>query len=301
MFLNSVLLVLTVLLLFIGFMLLVLFNDWGSSVTRIKKSVLDRPKAFTVLMERVNLVYRVTEYTMELIQRTGLALYNAWIHFTLCIIAGITAFYWVLDKISFLPALSFGIVVVFVPFAVLKLMGDVMAERERKYGIDFLIILGNFLRRSDKHDIFEAFESAAPYVVKPIKTYLENMTFDYKHKINPVTCLERFEKNLSTPELRLYIENIRICYVRGGDIEGLTQAYIDEMALLDDDEDQQNAEDQLLQYGLYMLLFLNFAVVLWTLKGVYKQEILGNLVGQIIFIMDMAISMYIIYMTLKRN
>lgn len=298
---DNVLLSFIFILLSAAFILMFISTDVKESLESFKTGFNKGQMVVTSFLDGINIFEELRDYTEYLIGRSGLCFYNTWVHLFICTIAGIAAYRASINSVRFLPALSFAILVIVTPYAALKLIGDFMAERERKYGIDFLIILNNFLKSSAKHDIFEAFENVIPYVVQPIRRYVEEMIFEYKHKINPVTCLERLKDNINTPELRLYIDNISICYVQGGDMEGLTQAYIDEMSIINDDDDKEDAEDKMLNYGLYVLLGLNFAVVYWTLNGSYKLEILGNFIGQLIFTIDMAVSMYIIYMTLKKT
>lgn len=298
---ENVLLSFIFILLTAAFIILVLYGDFKGSVGNIKKGVSKGTGFLDTFMNSFSYLDSLKEYTEYLITRTGIPFYNVWLHFVVCVVSGILAFRLTIPQIGFLLAFVFSILLIASPYAVLKLLGDIMAERERRYSIDFLTILHNFIKSGAKHDIFEAFTNVIPYVVQPLKRYLEDMIFDYDHKTNPVTCLERFKSNVSTPELRLYIDNVSICYVQGGDIEGLTEAYIKEISTLEDDSDKEDAEDRILNYGLYILLFMNFAVVSWTLKGPYKTDILGNTAGQIIFMLDMVISMYIMYMTLKRT
>lgn len=288
---------------FLGFLLIAVSTDvkkligrliygarWG--VRKIEKSAEeDRGK-----------LGQLTRYTEVLIQKSNIRVvlyYRAWIHYLVCLLAGYMGFVWSSQYLSFATAFAFGLVTMFMPYMILQIMVNIIANKEKKNAIDFLIIFKNFYLIG-KGGIFEAFKNMTNFINEPLKTHVEILVSDYEGKIRPTRCLQEFKEKIGTPELKVFIDNLAICHVKGGDVEKLTDTFIQEFSSLDEDDDKENTEDQLLSYGLYIVLFLNLIIIIWVMKSQYKADILDSIWGQCVFILDMIISLYIMYMTLEK-
>lgn len=290
---------------FLGVFLLGISIDLKGLYRRIREESLKGVRKLEEVAESShgNLLGKIIEHTEILIQKSNIRLYigyNVWMHFLICMGLAALAFSRAHKYLSVAASLAFTMVMLTIPYVLLQLISDYTGMKEKKNAINFLIILKNFFR-AGKNDIFEAFENVARYVSEPLKSYVEVMVFEYKHKINALTCLGNFKQKLYTPELKLYIDNLAISYVQGGDIIALTDTFINELANLDEDDDKQDTEDRILNYGLYILLSLNFIIVYWIIHSSYKKEVLDSLWGQVVFILDMLISIYIIYMTFEKK
>lgn len=226
--------------------------------------------------------------------------YNPWIHLGLCLIMFFIAGSWMNRHTNMYLAFVFGAVAAIVPYIVLQLFSDIMGYRVRKMSVDFLNILRRFLVGGKGNDIFAAFKKASKYVLQPLKNYIEIFIYEYEHKVNPIQCFENLRDRLENNELKLYIDNLQICYVRGGDMIELTDTFISEIDKQNDDEDEENARDTLLSMGLYILLGLNFLVLYVLFNSSYKTAIFESLWGQVVFTFDMVVSFYIAYLTLER-
>lgn len=288
---------------FLAAFLLGLSIDLKELYREVRKRVARGTRKMEQKGDRAGVTGKLLEATEVLIQRSNIRMYmtyNVWLHLALCLGLSIGAYSFISRYLGVVTSTSFAIVMLLIPYALLQLIADYTGMKEKKHAIDFLIILKNFFR-AGKNDIFDAFEKAAKYISQPLKSHIELMIYEYNHKINAVTCLKNFKQKLSTSELQLYIENLEICYVQGGDIVALTDTFINELSNLDEDDDKQDTEDRILNYGLYILLALNFTILSWIIGSVYKKQILDSLWGQMVFILDMVISMYIIYMTFERE
>lgn len=252
---------------------------------------------------RGGMIGKVIAYTELMIQKSNIRLYvayNVWCHFFICSVFAVVAYDWIIQFLNKFISLAFAIVVLLVPYMLLQIISDFIESKEKMNAINFLIILKNFFR-SGKNDVFEAFKKTSYYLSEPLKSYVDVLVYEYEHRINPITCLQNFKEKLGTPELKLYIENLSICYVQGGDVVGLTDTFIEDIQGLDEEDDKQNTEDRILNYGLYILLFFNFGIIYWIMNSTYKMDVMNSLWGQFVFVMDMFTSIYIIYMTLEKR
>lgn len=295
--------ILTGMLLFIAIIFLVLGVDLEYVLRKMIRSPDHRKKRMPELDNRRSVLGKIVLQTEIMIQRSNIRMlvsYNVWAHFFICLTMGIVSFLWIHKYLEFLTSLAFSVVTLLIPYTVLQIITDHFTKKEKKNSINFLIILKNFFV-AGKNDVFEAFEKAKEYIAQPLKSHIEIMVYEYKHKVNAVVCLENLKMKLGTPELKLYLDNLAICYIQGGDIKALTETFIQELSSTDEEDDRQDMKDKLLNYGLYLLLAFNFLIIYWMVSSIYRTEILGSLWGQFVFVLDMAVCIYIIYMSLKRN
>ncbi|MFA5576303.1 MAG: hypothetical protein WCZ27_09695 [Tissierellaceae bacterium] len=135
---------------------------------------------------------------------------------------------------------------------------------------------------------------------EPLKTYINILVFEHEHKVNPIQCLENFKSNIEVSELKIFIENLKISYIHGGDIVGLVDAFIEEISEQNDDEDEESTEDAILNIGLYILLLVNFVVIYFLINSSYRKSILEPVWGQAIFALDIIISIYIVVQSMLK-
>jgi hypothetical protein len=246
-------------------------------------------------------VGRLIKFTDEMILNSNINLfipYNALIHFLICIVGGTITFVWVSSSLNFVISFLFSMIGFILPYSILQLVSEFMTYKIKKYSVDLLIILKNFFASTG--DIFIAFEKTQDFCIEPIKTYIEIMVFEFKYKIDPERCMDNFIKKIGYKELKLFMENLKIAYIHGSDINLLIDEFINEIGNLNDDSDKEDAEDKILNIGLYALLFLNFTIVKIVLNSSYRLEITNTISGQVVFIADIFISFYILYLTLQR-
>lgn len=245
---------------------------------------------------------KMLTYTQNLIDRSNIKLiipYSLWMHLMLCIVSGTISFIFISRYISTFTSLASGLVATMFPYIFLQVVSDIFARREKKNAVNFLIILKNFFI-AGSNDIFQAFRNVTAYIDEPLKSYIGLMVYEYEHKVNALACLKNFRDKIGSGDLKLYIDNLAICYTQGGDIEGLTNTFIEDMSKSDEEDMKQDTEDKILNYGLYVLLILNFLIIWWMINGSYRNEILGSIWGQAVFILDMLASGYIMFMSLKK-
>lgn len=226
--------------------------------------------------------------------------YNVWLHFMLCGIFFLVAVGWITKHMNLYISVVFGAVTAIIPYILLQLFSDIMGYRVKRMSVDFLIIMRRFLVGGKGIDIFQAFKKASNYVLQPLKNYVELMVYEYENRINPVQCLENMKDRIENAELKLYIENLKICYVRGGDVIELTDTFIEEIDKQNNDDDEENAEDMMLSMGLYVLLGVNFTILYMLFNSSYKRAVFDTSWGQIVFILDLLVSFYIAYLTLEK-
>ncbi|MDK2920168.1 MAG: hypothetical protein PWQ37_2901 [Candidatus Petromonas sp.] len=202
---------------------------------------------------------------------------------------------------NILVSTIFGLLGFMMPFLFLQILSEAMKEKIKKSSIDFLITFKNFLIILEKADIFDAFERTVEFLSEPLRSFVEIMVYERKkYKLNAIKCLNNFKEKLDNPDLHLFIENLKLCYIHGGDYIALTDEFIDEIGKINDIDDEENTEDMLLNMGLYFLLLINFGVIYFILHSKFKYEVLGNKLGSLIFILDFIIAIYIVIMTIKK-
>lgn len=283
-----------VFLIFLG-LLLIAINIDIKNISRNIKRFRKRKRTSRIYIN--NILGNKLEYIERLIQKSNIRIYmpySVWSHLFICLIFLILGTIWMEQYMNIVVSIIFGFCLSTVPFLILRIVTDVVSYRVKRKSVDFLIILKNFYIAGKNQDIFESFKKAADYIGEPLKTYIKTMIYEYEHKINPVKCLENFKKNLEVLELKIFVENLIICYIHGGDIVELIDAFIEEISKQSDEDDEESAEDTILNMGLYMLLLINFVVMYFLINSSYRQSILEPLWGQIVFVLDIVISIYII-------
>lgn len=248
-------------------------------------------------------IINILDYIERLIQRSNVRIYipySVGLHFFICFVFFILGAIWLGQYMSLIVSIIFGLGICIIPFLILKIITDILSYRIKRSSVDFLIILKNFFISSKNTDIFESFKKASEYIAEPLKTYINIMIYEYEHKINPVQCLENFKDNIEVSELKIFVENLKICYIHGGDIVGLIDAFIEEISNQNDDEDEESTEDSMLNMGLYILLLVNFIVIYFLINSSYRYSILEPVWGQIVFVLDILISIYIIIQSMNK-
>lgn len=278
--------------------------DFRTIYEKAKKS-LEKEKEIlnkTITSAKITNIVKFVERTEQRIQMSNIRLYfshySVLLHFVLCASSGTIAFLWISKYMNVFVSLFFSLLGLFFPYFLLQFMKDIMNDRIKKHLVDFLTILKNFLVATG--DIFAAFEKAKDYFIEPLKTYTDIMIYQYKHKVNPITCIDNFINKIQHNELRLFMENLKICIIHGGDIVSLIDEYINEISLLNDDSDKEDAQDQILKMGLYAMLIINFAILYGILNSKYRLEITNTVYGNIAFILDIVVALYIGYGALDK-
>lgn len=293
----------TALLFAVTIFLLIIATEPAKVLNRMRVKSKKKMSKLTDRMIRNESTGKILTYTQFLVDQSNVRLiipYNIWIHFLLCIVSGTVSYISISRYISTFMSLAFALVAMMFPYIFLQLVSDIFARREKKNAVNFLIILKNFFK-AGSNDIFQAFRNVTTYIDEPLKSYIDMMVYEYEHKINALVCLKNFRDKIRSCDLKLYIDNMAICYTQGGDIEGLTNTFIEDMSKADEEDMRQDTEDKILNYGLYVLLILNFIIIWWMINGSYRHEILGSIWGQAVFILDMLSSGYIMFMSLKKE
>lgn len=243
---------------------------------------------------------KIIEYTDNLIVKSNIKVYinyNVYLHFIVCVVLAIVLFNWMNGYMNVLISLAFSIIGLLLPYTLLQLIYSFTDYIIRKNSVDFLIILKNFFISTG--DIFVAIEQAKEYFpIEPLKTYLDIMIYEYKNKINPIRCIDGLIQKINNDEMRAFFENVKITYLNGSDMLLLIDTFINDINSINDDMDNENTEDKILSFGLYTLLIFNYLIIYALLNSRYRYEITNTVFGQAIFIVDIAISIYIIFMTL---
>lgn len=242
-------------------------------------------------------------YIERLIQRSNIRVffpYSVSGHLFFCFIFFFLGFLWINQYMNFIVSIIFGIGLSILPFLFLRVITDIVSYKVKRSSVDFLIILKNFFISGKNTDIFESFKKASNYIAEPLKTYINIMLYEHEHKVNPIQCLDNLKDNIEVSELKIFVENLKISYIHGGDIVGLIDAFIEEISDQNDDEDEESTEDTILNVGLYILLMINFVVIYILINSNYRYSILQPIWGQIIFVVDIIISIYIVIQSMGR-
>jgi len=288
----------------ISIILFTLSIEIKSLYSNIRKSAKATSRAIDKTIEsgKQSRIGRFIKFTDEIILNSNIRVYipyNVLIHLLICFIFATLSFLWVSQYMNLLTSVLFSVLGFILPYSILQLITTLMIDKIKKYSVDFLIILKNYTVATG--DIFIAFEKSKSYLIEPLKTYVDIMVYEYKHKIPAVTCMNNFIKKVGYSELKIFMENLKIAYLQGSDIVLLIDEFINEISNLNDDSDKEDTEDKILSIGLYLLLLLNFSVIFYILNSKYKLEITNTFLGQVVFIIDIIISIYIIYMTLEKS
>ncbi|MBU5676901.1 hypothetical protein KQI88_10780 [Alkaliphilus sp. MSJ-5] len=293
------LIILIILLVFMG-LLLIINNIDIKRVLNIKAR--KRTKRNIVKIKNSYLDDKL-DYIEKLIQKSNIRIYipySIWSHLFICSMLFFLGTTYMYQYINIIVALIFGFGLSTMPFLILRIIADVFAYKIKRSSVDFLIILKNFFIANKNKDIFECFNKASEYVSEPLKSYIDIMIHEHKYKINPVQCLENLKDKIEISELKLFIENLKICYIHGGNIIGLIDAFIEEISEQNDDEDEESTEDSILNMGLYFLIILNFTVIYFLINSSYRYSILEPVWGQIVFALDIIISIYIVIQSMDK-
>jgi len=226
--------------------------------------------------------------------------YTLGIHLVICGSLAVVGFFWIRAYMNPFVSVIFGVGMGTLPFLILRIFSDLIAHRVKQISVDFLIILKNFLIAGKTQDIFLAFQRAADYISEPLRSYIHIMILEHDYKINPVQCLENLKEKIEVAELKIFIENLKVCYIHGGDTVALIDTFIQEIGEQNEDEDEEKTQDRILNMGLYILLLVNFAVMFFLLNSSYRHSILEPLWGQLVFAADMIIAMYILFHSMNK-
>lgn len=243
------------------------------------------------------------DYIEKLIQKSNIRIYvpySVWTHIFICFVFFFLGVIFMEQYMNIVVSVIFGFGLCTIPFLLLKIITDVLSYKIKRISVDFLIILKNFFVSSKNNDIFDCFKRASEYISDPLKTYINIMIYEHEHKISPIQCLENFKEKIEVSELKLFVENLKICYIHGGDIVALIDTFIEEIGKQNDDEDEESTEDSMLNIGLYFLLLINFAVMYVLMNSAYRQSILEPIWGQIVFSLDIIISIYIVIQSMNK-
>lgn len=243
------------------------------------------------------------DYIERLIQKSNIRIYipySVWSHIFICFMFFFLGIIFMEQYMNIVVSIIFGFGLSTIPFLLLKIITDVLSYRIKRTSVDFLIILKNFFIASKNNDIFDCFKRASEYIADPLKTYINIMIYEHEHKISPIQCLENFKAKIEVSELKLFIENLKICYIHGGDVVALIDAFIEEIGKQNDDEDEESTEDSMLNIGLYLLLLINFTVMYMLLNSGYRHSILEPIWGQVVFSLDIIISIYIVIQSMDK-
>jgi len=252
---------------------------------------------------RYNKLRNILENIERLIQKSNLRIYipyTVYTHLLVCTVMLVIGYIYMRKYFNVFVAVIFGIGLSTIPFLILRIIADVFTYRIKRNSVDFLLILKNFFESSKSKDIFECFERASNYISEPFKTYINIMSYEHRNKINPVQCLENLKNKIEVPELKIFIENLKICFIHGGDVIGLIDVFIEEISEQNDDEDEESTEDTMLNMGLYVLLIINFLVLYFLINSSYRRSILEPAWGQIVFVLDIIISIYMVIQSMIR-
>lgn len=231
--------------------------------------------------------------------RYFISFYSVWIHLIISFAFVAAVFMLTNNILSLFVAVTVALGAFFLPLVLLQLLADTMKLKIKKVSLDFLITLKNFFITGEKQDIVNALKKTSKYVSEPLKTYLEIFSYEHEHRINPLMCLDNLIMRIDVNELKMYLENMKICFVFGGDVVALTDTFIEEISEMQNIEEQEDVEDKILNMGLYLLLLLNFGVVFFVLNSGTRIYFTENIAGQIVLVLNILISFVIIYTTIK--
>lgn len=291
--------IIVICLIFLGLLLIISSLD----IKEISRKFKYKKKKEKTRIQHNTTLGKKLDYIERLIQKSNIRVYipySIWTHSFICFIFFALGTVWMKQYMNVIVSIIFGLGLSIIPFLLLKIITDIISYRVKRNSVDFLIILKNFFMASKNKDIFESFKKTSEYISEPLKTYINIMIYEYEHKINPVQCLENFKENIEVLELKIFTENLKICYIHGGDIVGLIDAFIEEISSQNDDEDKESTEDTMLNMGLYILLLVNFVVIYFLINSSYRSSILEPIWGQIVFVMDILISIYIVIQSMNK-
>lgn len=290
------------LILALGLFLIVSNTDVQLAAERVR-DIRQRVKQQRRQLIRASILGSRLEYVENIIQKSNIRLYVPYsvaTHVLFCIVFFVLGVLWMQEYMSLPVAIVFGVGMGTIPFLLLKILTDIISYRVKQISVDFLIILKNFLISGKSNDIFLAFKRTAEYVSEPLKSYINIMIYEHEYKINPLQCLDNFHAKLEVSELKLFIENLKVCYIYGGDVVALIDTFIEEIGQQNEDEDEEKTEDILLNVGLYVLLLINFVVMYFLMSSSYRYSVFQTVWGQIVFALDVVISIYIVIQSINK-
>lgn len=230
--------------------------------------------------------------------RMFLPFYNSAIHLMLSAGCAAGAFFVFSSKAGMLALFCVPIGFL-VPSLALQLMADLMEVRLKKYYVNFLITFSQF--HNHVSNLFEAFRLSQPYLIEPLRGYVDRMIYEYDMGIAPEKCLRRLRGRVHNPEIKTFFRGLEIVYRRGGDVGLLIEKTIAMMEKINLADGKAEAEEVMLRVGMYGVLAGNFALLNYMMGGSYWQQVAHSAWGITAFMVNVLCAAYVVRMIMQQG
>lgn len=166
-----------------------------------------------------------------------------------------------------------------IPTTGLKILESVNSSRIQKEAMNFFATFANY--SSTGFDIFSAFRQAESEINEPFRSIIKDMLRQYDNKVDPVLCLETAAAALNANEVKSFFKTLVYQYVEGGDHVKLTNELTSELGELIELDEQESSEDNVLRYGIYLLVAFDLFILLSFLRSNQSGLVVGTLYGEI--------------------
>lgn len=237
---------------------------------------------------------RKLSYKLEaLVEKSGIQKYifffNTKVLFFICIICA-AAFFAVFEK--FFGVISVGFITslpgFFAPVMLLEIMAQRREEKVEKIIGDYLLQLKNNTRIHN--DIIEAFRDVQNKCMEPLKTYTSQFVAEVNSGISVEHALENFQDKVNMKRFRLFLTNIRYCYIYGGNFTELLDKTQRLISNIQKEKRNRVRETRSARLVIFILIFLdiyvyfNFIMPQPDYLSIMKNTFYGQLILNVNFI-----------------
>lgn len=199
----------------------------------------------------------------KLIVGSGLArfrCYNSLVHIVVSVLTSLTSYNIARMRLGVIASLTCALMGALIPTILLRVSTERREMETRQEALNFYAIFKNYAATG--YEIFTAFKACIPELNEPYKQVITRMIMRYEMRVDPVTCLQLAGEELALPELKSFFQTLIVQYVEGGDIIKLTNEFLRDLGELMELDQQENAEDQKTNFGIYLLTALDASLLL---------------------------------------
>ncbi len=264
--------------------------------------LLTAKKVEMVEKRKKNRLFKLIEFTEANINESNvkyyLPRYNILLHVSLAV-ALFTMSYKALVAYPFEFKVLISTIMFLIPWMILQFIKTKTTREIKKQLLDLMISFKAYYLL--KKDVFLAFSMLEENISQPVKSAVIVLNKQYKRKVSPERCLERFMKRFSDLKMKMFIEQVKLAIKTGGDVESICTKFINDMSKYEEIEDRHRLDGLSDKYGLYLLIFVNVTVMHYMMDSNYAfvKFVTYNPIGKIVLAVDYLLCIVLLFKLIK--
>lgn len=218
--------------------------------------------------------------------------YNGLMHFTISLICLLAGYLLVRQQLSIYSAAACAIMAGMLPTMGLKILESINISKISRESMNFFATFSNYA--STGFDIFAAFRHSEPELNDPFRSIIRDMLRKYDDKVDPILCLQAAADAIESEEVKSFFRTLIYQLVEGGDYVKLTNELTSELGELVDIDEKENTEDNVLRYGLYLLVGLDLLIIISFLRSNQSYLVIGTLYGEVALTVNFLLAIFLI-------